>query len=796
MARFIVGSPEVQRLVEQLLVPLYLESSSVAATAKAVGDLAQAAGVAGIVHPNRIHSILSDDGDKGLNQQTMDLLRAAHTHLAKRSSDERLSDGARLSELGARAKALSAGETPDVMDISERLGVPPAVVRVALEKLGSHVPRGSAVSLPLALPGPDWSFQDEAVARCLDAFRRRPAGNVGLVLPTGAGKTRTAFRIILETLAAATSTTSKAVWITHRRSLRSQAIREMMRLVERSPHSLPANAEELSNRVVFAMVGTAVDALEAGEPPALVVVDEAHHAAAPIYRPVFEARHPFPLLLLTATPIRPDALPIGIDEIAFTITYRELADRGVIIRPEFETFPVKDFTLSDETMDDLVDRLVAETGHRFRKTLVLVSRVEQMQTLHERLVEALADESDHPIAAEDVGYIHGGGNSHGADAEDFLARFAEKPRAILISAQMLLEGFDDPAIDAVVITYRTESVIKLMQAAGRCVRYAPGKTRAWVVQADNPALAYRFDERWLYQEIDDRLRPQLRDVEFGDMDEMLVRAAALLKEHRVDQRGQAEAIAAISRCSPDAPPRMMFYGLPYFDEDFENEAQWGVLVETAANSEIFRAIYNGFSALGADQSDPTEFLDVKGPGLGLPRDAVLRRQLGGMLTAAYFAREELAGKGGASQTNRGYKPHHSTTWLRYVVLKHRPSVPARLSAFLVDCHNRGSLEEAYAALPAGYALAVKTALPFGGFEGVLLEQPEAAALDAWLTALRDELRTTAPADQLSTLAAAIARLRPPPLPMAHVVRAELLLSETGRAALTLNIMISDQGDPE
>ena len=39
-----------------------------------------------------------------------------------------------------------------------------------------------------------------AIADTLDAFRRRPASKVGLILPTGAGKTRTALRIVLDML--------------------------------------------------------------------------------------------------------------------------------------------------------------------------------------------------------------------------------------------------------------------------------------------------------------------------------------------------------------------------------------------------------------------------------------------------------------------------------------------------------------------------------------------------------------------------------------------------------------------
>lgn len=786
MARFGINTSEVQQIVEGTLVPLYLELGSVSAVTKALNE-ALGGGAAGVLHANRVHTVLSDDPERGLNQQSFDAMRLAADALAASRTDQRDADRARLAEAAARARAANGGGPIDVAMLAERLSMPPAVLRVALGTSG-EVAIGRPTNARQVRAGPDWSFQDDAVARCLDAMRRRPSGNIGLVLPTGAGKTRTAFRIILETLARHPSQTSRALWITHRRSLHAQAHRELVKLVQNDRDSLPAMAATLAARVTFVMIGDASRELGDGSDFALVVIDEAHHAAASTYQPIFDERHPFPALLLTATPNRPDLLPIGIDEIAFTITYRELADRGVIITPQFEPFDVPDFSLSDETVDNLVDMIVAETADRFRKTMVLVTRVEQMRDLHERLAVAIDADPDHPLRAGDIGFVGGGSNSHGLETEDFLALFTTKPRAVIISAQMLLEGYDDPQIDSVIITYRTGSVIKLMQAAGRCVRYFPGKTQAWVIQASNPDLVYRFDQRWLYQEIDDRLLPQLRDIDFADADEMRSIAADLLAANRVDEPSRSDALAAIASCTPDGPPRLMFYGLPYFGkaERFDQEARWGVFVETPQNSAVFRAVYNRFSLMGAQRSDPTEFLDVLGPDLGLRAgDQRLRRQMTGVLTAAYFAHEELTGVLGAAQGNRGYERNHSTTWLRYVTMHHRPALPGLLSAFLSDCYNRGVLESAYARDPAGYAMAVKTPLPFGGAEGLLVDASTWTELDAWLSQMRDGLRVVEPSRQLTELDAIRARLVPPRLPMTHLLRAEGLLSDEGRTRLTL-----------
>ncbi|HEX7944034.1 MAG TPA: DEAD/DEAH box helicase family protein [Phenylobacterium sp.] len=784
----------MQALIGEALTPLYLETGSIAAVTKVLNDALEGVGETRPLHPNRIHALLSDDVARGVNELTVDLLQRAVQALLKTGrlpSD--LDVASALAALATKAQPLLHQQDGDFGALARRLGAPPAILQQALD--AAHIDRserpGAAGADPARTHGPDWSYQDVAVARCLDALRRRPTGNIGLILPTGAGKTRTALRIILETLDRTKSETAQVIWVTHRKTLKAQAFRELDRLLETAADILPDAARTLAGQVTFAMVGE-LEGLLASQPsaPALVVVDEAHHAAAISYRPVFESPHRFPVLLLTATPNRTDKLPIGIDEIAYTITYRELAERGAIIVPKFEPFPVEDFEWSTTAIDALAARLALETEQRFSKTLVLTQRLDQVTAFYEAFVARIETDDDHPLKPDDVGFIHGTGNSHGLDNEDFLARFAAKPRAVLVAAQMLLEGFDDPAIDAVVITYKTDSVIKLMQAAGRCVRYAPRKTAAYVLQADNPSLAYRFDQRWLYQEIDDYLRPDLRDEDYSDQGELLAHAADLLEAHHVSGGDRATALRALAKLAPGASPRLLFYGLPYFGDpaDFEMRARWGVFIETPENSVPFRGLFNSFSALGAELSDPTEYLTVTGPAHGISRDrasAIGWSQMVDVLTAAYFARQELYGPRDEVQAQRPFKDQGPTTWLRYVVLHHRPQVPTALLSFLSDCHNRAQLEATYLDSARDLALAVKTPLPLGGCEGLLLAPDIASETLAWLDNLRDALRLVDPSRQLSELAARQAASIPPRLPLAHLALADRWISEAGRRAYCL-----------
>ncbi|RVU18496.1 DEAD/DEAH box helicase [Methylobacterium oryzihabitans] len=809
MARLSVQSEAVRGLARNVLVPLFLAEGSTAGVCKVLNDALQELGEARVIHPNRVHTLLSEDVGRGINETTLSLIERAATLLQEGRLPPPDLTLERLRRLRAKAPGADAPNEHTVADVSRHLGIPAAIAKQAIE-LDQDV-----VGLPVAdtadtqagpRPGqPDWTYQDTAVARCLDAFRRRPTGRIALILPTGAGKTRTALRVILEVLARSASTKARVLWITHRKALKSQAFRELRKLLAQADNHLPDDASILANRVSFIMVGDVARALtELPEIPALVVVDEAHHAAAVSYRPIFDTPQPFPVLLLTATPNRTDRLPIGIDEIAFTITYRELAERGAIVVPEFIPLDVPDFNWSPSCVKDLVDYVIDETSHRFTKVLVLAPRVDRVEEFYDALVDRLTKEAGHPLEPDDVGFIHGTGNSLGLDNDDFLARFAEKPRAVLVSAQMLLEGFDDPAIDTVVITYQTESVIKLMQAAGRCVRHAPGKWSAYVVQAHNPDLAYRFDQRWLYQEIDDLLRPDLIDLDYEDAVSLQAGIVRLLDEHRVQPAAREALLGQVARIKPGATCRLLIYGLPYYGapERFAADARWGVFLETDANSAAFRGVFNEFCALGAHLSDPTEFLTDVGARYGIRRDlshGSMWRQLAEVLTACYFAREELRGVDVATQRNRLRSRHGPTTWLRYASFTQRIMMPAELSVFLSDCYNRSALADAYLADPFGVAAAIKVPLPLGACEGLLLDPDRAHGLDFWLRDTRQVLRLGPPEDQFATLASRLARADLPALPMRFLARVDRLLGDADRSIHWLSLPrqtnLASQGDP-
>ena len=637
---------------------------------------------------------------------------------------------------------------------------------------------------------PDWSFQETAIENVLKAFDGNPASKVGLVLPTGAGKTRVALQIALALLAAAPCDQARVYWVTHRRNLRKQAKKELQKLLNSQPDRIvPRAAQALDSRVDFVMVSELNELLApSADAPLLVVVDEAHHAAAASYAPVFDAPYPVPGLFLTATPNRTDALPIGIQDIAFTITYRELADRGVVTTPEFIDFPVPDFEWRGDQVDQLASFTLKHAAEEFTKTLVLAPRVDRVKEFYNHLLTALSTIPGHPLDPDDIGYIHGSGNSHHLDNDDFLDLFAEKPRAIVVSAKILLEGFNDPGVNTVVLTYPSNSLVLLMQAAGRCVRYSATKKGSYVVQARNDDLAYHFDQRWLYQEISDYLRPEIIDIDYASEDDLHARIEEVLAQHRVDG---GRILSAAQRALFGGTCRILLYGLPYAGApaDFGDTSRWGFFLETDDSSQAFRRVFNAFCGQGADLSDPTDFLNREAARLGIPIDIQKGsrwRELMNVLTACYFANHEIRGPGGTTQpTSRPYRPNGPTSWLKYVTFRFRPPLDTRLADFLEGCYNRNRAVSAYQQDPSRFAAAVKMPIPYEGFEAFLLSTDETATLDAHIDSARAVLRDAEPQLRISKLAGYLAEASSVDLPVRLLLRMEAFLPHVGYEAYVL-----------
>ena len=749
MPRHRLGDPRVEQVVDRLVVQ-FLRLGSVNALAAALsapertgpphvgpgdtGGGAEDGGVGKRVHPNRLHGLLSEDTARSVNTATLEVIEAGLQQLEARavgpgddSAQQRIAAGVDEAPPGADRIAWAAAHT----------GLPVAVVR----RVAPPVTASAGTVTPVArADGPDWSWQQDAVGAALRALRKAPRYRAGLVIPPGGGKTNIALQVALQRLHQdATRSDSVVVWVTHRRRLHTQARRALQRLL-RQP-GMPDDAAALfAHRIEFVMINDLSNAItHLGDRLELIIVDEAHHAAAPSYEPIFTTVSA-PVLLLTATPNRADRQPIGIDEVAYTISYRHLLERGCLAAPVFDP-PLDLYGLDWGTADglrDLTDYLLDRTENDFRKVLVTVSTRDKAEMLHQALVSLIDERDDHPFGPDDIGYVHAERTSAGSTPGDFLDEFAGRPAGLLVATgQLIGEGFDDPSIDAVVVTYASTSISHLMQVAGRALRYAPGKSTAHVVQVRENALQYHFDQRWLYQDISDQLRPELVDLTYSSPADLASQVGDVLDQHRVSGAARRRILSELAAVDSHTDINLMFTGVPYFGApaSFNHDAEWGAILVTSDERERFLDIFNDVSARTEDIKDEQLYL----PRYIAPdsRAGSLWKSYVDLIAAMEYARRELQGSEYADQDSRGYQRNLSTTWLRYITLKFAPVVPTELQAFLDDVVNAGELTATYIAEPHAWAAAVKLELPLTGSLGCLLNAEQAD----WLQTRRRELIT-------------------------------------------------------
>lgn len=784
MARHYPSEPRVEVVVERL-VELFLRLGSVNAVADALTDQAAGDGQQRI-YPNRVHGLLTGDPTRSINTATLEALEAALDGIGPLGNGT--SDVTTRIQQALAAESTSTTDTDEAIHrVAEYLDVPVAVVRVTIDVSAS---RATPAERTAPIEEPDWSWQNDAINRSLFALRKGPNYKAGLIVPTGGGKTKISLRIILRWLAEGARTDTVVLWLTHRTRLQLQARRALQQLLGDSDDVPEAAATFFADRVKFVMLSQLPSAIaEYGERIALVVVDEAHHAAAPSYEPIFTDLVT-PGLFLTATPNRADALPIGIDEIAYTITYRELLERGCVIEPVFDP-PVDLYGLdwrSPEGLEELADYVLDRTEQDFRKVLVAVSKQERAEVLYEAIAELLDGRPHHPLTADDVAYVHGSATSGHGSPNDYLDEFTARPRGVLVATSQLVgEGFDDPSLDAAVITYPSTSISHLMQVAGRALRYAPGKKRAHIVQVRESALEYHFEQRWLYQDISDALHPDLIDLPYSTREDLEQRLAAVLDAHRVSEPVRERIERELEEVETGQEVRLMLTGVPYYgaSESFDRDAEWGATLVTPSQRERFVHVFNNLSYRTDDLKEQAKYVD----------EFVARDHRAGSLWKSYidlvaaieYARRELTHTTYAGHERRNYRDNLGSTWLRYVSFAFSPAVPAELDLFLTDATNRDEVIADYLQRRDSWAAAVRLELPLTSSYGFLLTLEQADWLIAERQAITDRLRDTAPERSFDELISWRGSLTAVPLPVRLIDQAAQMIRPERFAAQYLDL---------
>ncbi len=334
-------------------------------------------------------------------------------------------------------------------------------------------------------------YQTEAIAANL---KRRTEGITRQLvsLPTGTGKT-----VIFAALAKQLDT--RTLIIAHREELINQAVDKChMVWPEAEIGVVMAENDEPDKQLVVGSVQSCcrdnrLDRLREQDFK-LLIIDEAHHAPADTYRKIIEelgfmAGNPDKLLLgFTATAARSDK--VGLDNVFQEIVFERsiatmikagyLADlRGIKVKTKTDLTGVTvrhgDFAegeLANVVNTPARNRVVVKAYLKYaadKKAVAFTANVQHAMDLANEFTAA-------GIRASAVC-----GAMSKEERRDKLQAFTTGELPVLTNCNLLTEGFDEPAIAAILMTKPTKSNVVYTQAVGRGTRLYPGKSECMVL---------------------------------------------------------------------------------------------------------------------------------------------------------------------------------------------------------------------------------------------------------------------------------------------------------------------------
>jgi superfamily II DNA or RNA helicase len=316
------------------------------------------------------------------------------------------------------------------------------------------------------------------------------------VLPTGAGKTVVAAQIIERAVAAG----KRVLVLTHRREILKQTSLKLSGgNFEHGLIQAGLNVD-LEYPVQIASIQTLwARCMRTDKVPLpaanVIIVDEAHHAAARTWRNIIEAYPNARRIGLTATPCRSDGRGLGnyFTRIIEGPQIPELiADKWLVptiyyapVDPDLRGVHTRqgDYVVSQladrMNRDDLVGDIVSN-WHKFaerRRTLVFCVDVAHSVHVKDEFIES-------GVKAE---HIDGGTPKTERDAA--LARLASGETELITNCMVLTEGFDLPSIGCIVLARPTKQIGLFRQMAGRGLRPAPGKNN--LILIDHSGAVFR-----------------------------------------------------------------------------------------------------------------------------------------------------------------------------------------------------------------------------------------------------------------------------------------------------------------
>ena len=324
-------------------------------------------------------------------------------------------------------------------------------------------------------------YQQQAITDLRLAYRGGAKAPL-LVAATGAGKT-----VILAAITAGAVERGRRVLIlVHRRELIRQASAKLTQAGV-SHGIIAAGFQPSDHPVQVASVQTLARRLEHQHwQPDLIVIDEAHHAIAGTWANVISHWPDSLLLGVTATPVRQDGRGLGamFDRLVLGPSTAELMAAGYLTPVKIYAPPqVADLTGIRTRAGDYANDQAAAAMTRPTVTGDAISHYKRIAA--SRPAIAFCCNVNHATTVSDAFNAAGIrsatllGNTTDRDA--LIARFAAEELQVLVTVDVVSEGFDCPGAAVAILLRPTQSEGLFLQQVGRVLRPSPGKAAAIIL---------------------------------------------------------------------------------------------------------------------------------------------------------------------------------------------------------------------------------------------------------------------------------------------------------------------------
>jgi superfamily II DNA or RNA helicase len=314
-----------------------------------------------------------------------------------------------------------------------------------------------------------WAFQSGAMAPLL-------------CLPTGGGKT-----IILATIARQAAARGRQVLIlVHRRELIHQTASKLA-WVGLEHGIIAAGYPATDHAVQVASVQTLVRRLSRmAWQPSLVIVDEAHHAAAGSWRQILNHWPDAYRLGVTATPCRLDGrgLSEAFDHLVLGPSVADLVFWGFLSSARIYAPPVvADLSVVRRRAGDYANDQAAAAMDRPTVTGDAIAHYQRLAAGQQAIT--FCCNVNHAGSVCDAFKTAGIGAAlllgNTPDRDQVVADFGAGILRVLVTVDVVSEGFDVPAASCAILLRPTQSLGLYLQQVGRVLRPAPGKDAAIIL---------------------------------------------------------------------------------------------------------------------------------------------------------------------------------------------------------------------------------------------------------------------------------------------------------------------------